>query len=69
MVEHQKPRTVGPRLLTIADLSDLLRVSRSTIYELIRRGELVPIRVSERIRFSPEDIDAYVERRREESGP
>jgi excisionase family DNA binding protein len=68
MSDHQSTRPAAT-LLTIADASELLRVSRSTIYELIKRGELVPIRISERIRFRREDIDGYVGARARGASP
>lgn len=56
-------------LLSINEVARLLRISRPTVYALIRRGELVPIRVGERSRFEPADIRAYLERHREEPAP
>jgi excisionase family DNA binding protein len=53
------------RLLTIAECCELLQISRQTLYRLINGGELVPTRVSERVRFEPADIRAYLERNRE----
>jgi excisionase family DNA binding protein len=55
-------------LLTINQVAQLLGVSRPTVYELIRDGALVPIRVRERARFDPRDIEAYLAAQRE-SGP
>jgi excisionase family DNA binding protein len=52
-------------LLSINEVADLLGISRPTVYALIRRGELVPIRVSDRARFEPADVRAYIERHRE----
>ncbi len=53
------------RLLTIGDVGRVLGVSRGSVYALIRGGELVPIRVGERARFSPADVRGYLERRRQ----
>ncbi|MET0937812.1 MAG: helix-turn-helix domain-containing protein [Gaiellaceae bacterium] len=69
MLEHENKATVASQLLTIGDVQGLLRVSRTTVYELIRRGDLVPIRVGQRFRFSPVDIRAYLERSRQEIAP
>jgi excisionase family DNA binding protein len=52
-------------LLSIHELSELLGISRPTVYALVRRGEFVPIRVGERMRFDPADVRAYLERNRE----
>jgi excisionase family DNA binding protein len=46
-------------------VATLLGISRKTLYALIHRGELVPIRVGERARFEPADVRAYLERNRE----
>jgi excisionase family DNA binding protein len=62
------PPYAGDRLeelLTIANVARLLGVSRWSVYELMRAGELVPIRVGERARFEPAAICAYLERHRE----
>jgi excisionase family DNA binding protein len=42
-----------------------LQVSRPTLYRLINSGELKAVRVGQRLRFRPEDIEAYL--RRDES--
>jgi excisionase family DNA binding protein len=52
-------------LLTIADVARLLGISRGYVYELMRDGELVAIRVGRRARFDPADIRAYLDRHRE----
>jgi len=53
-------------LLTIAELARLLGIGRTTVYRLVNTGELRAVRVGERLRFRPEDVNAYLER---ESGP
>jgi excisionase family DNA binding protein len=54
-------------LLSINEVARLLGVSRATVYELMRDGSLVPIRVGERARFEPADVRAYLDRNREVS--
>jgi excisionase family DNA binding protein len=54
------PTTTRP-LLTVDGLADHLRIGRSTVYRLIREGEIHPIHVGKRLRFRPEDVDAYLE--------
>ena len=51
-------------LLSVNAVATLLGISRPTVYALIRRGHLVPIRVGERLRFEPADVRAYLERHR-----
>jgi excisionase family DNA binding protein len=49
-------------LLTVDETAAFLGVARSTVFRLIRNGELRPVRVGQRHRFRPEDLDAYLER-------
>ncbi len=53
------------RLLTIQQVAERLQVSRGSVYNLARRGDLTPLRVLSRQRFRPEDVDAYLDRHRE----
>ena len=41
----------GARLLTVAEVAELLRVSRATVYKLCEAGQLRHIRVSNSIRI------------------
>lgn len=55
-----------PLLLTVDEVGNTLALSRATVYRLIEAGELVPIHVGPRSpRFRPEDVEAFVERKRE----
>jgi excisionase family DNA binding protein len=69
MDEHRgtRPYKSGrlEHLLTIDEVARLLGVSRGSVYGLVRRGELTPIRVGERARFEPSNIRGYLERHRE----
>jgi excisionase family DNA binding protein len=57
-------------LLSIRDVAQVLGVHRNTVHRLIRVGDLQPIRIGRLARFRPEEIDAYLERNREEhAGP
>jgi excisionase family DNA binding protein len=48
-----------PRVMTVKDLSDYLRVHPSTVYKLLRRGELPAFRVGTDWRFNIEAIDRW----------
>ena len=67
MTVHTAPPYKGltTPLLTINDVAHQLAISRDSVYRLIRSGALTPFRVGERLRFSQEEIEAYLERRRE----
>ena len=45
-----------------AVVAQLLGIGRTTVYRLVNTGELRAVRVGERLRFRPEDVDAYLER-------
>ena len=48
--------------LSSQEVADILHVSRSTIYELIRRGDIRSYRVGRKVRFTQDDVDAYIAR-------
>ena len=54
------------RLLTADDVADRLRLGRSTVYEMARRGELSSVEIRRGRgrtirRFREADIEAYIE--------
>jgi excisionase family DNA binding protein len=51
-----------PKLLTVAEVSSALRVSKMTIYRLIESGELPAIRVGRSFRVPEPAYLAYLER-------
>lgn len=48
-----------PRVMTVKELSGYLRVHPSTIYKLLRRGELPGFRIGTDWRFNAEVIDGW----------
>lgn len=53
MVERQE-------LLTVAEVADVLRVSTMTVYRLVKRDELVALRVGRSYRIRRTDLDDYL---------
>jgi excisionase family DNA binding protein len=49
------------RLLTVAEVANVIRVSRMTVYRLIRRGQLKAIRVGRNYRVAEDDLTRYLE--------
>lgn len=49
------------RLLTVADVASVMRISRMTVYRLIRRGQLRAVRVGRNYRVREEDLKAYLD--------
>ena len=56
------------RLLTVNEVADLLRVSRMTVYRLIKTGEMPALRVGRSYRLREEDVDTYLSARYTEAG-
>lgn len=46
--------------LTVEEAGDYLRISRSSLYRLIRDGRLRPARIGRRVVFRRIDIDAFL---------
>ena len=53
--------------LSTQEVAEILHVSKSTIYELIRRGEIHSYTVGRKVRFTQDDVDAYIARSRHEN--
>lgn len=49
--------------ITVAELSELLHLGRTAIYDMVRRGSLPCIRVGYSVRFDPEAIAKWLRAR------
>lgn len=49
VAEALESASVVPKVFTVDETAEKLRVSRSTVYKMIADGELVPSRVSRRV--------------------
>jgi excisionase family DNA binding protein len=47
-------------LLTVNDVATFLAISRYSVYRMVRRGDLTPVYVGERLRFRPSEIERYL---------
>ena len=52
--------TTDSVLLTVAEVASLLRVSKMTVYRLLRSGELLSLRVGRSLRVPRTALDAYL---------
>jgi len=52
--------------ISAQEVADILHVSKSTIYVLIRRGEINSYKIGRKVRFTQDDVDAYIARSRHE---
>ena len=48
--------------LSTQEVADILHVSKSTIYDLIRRGEINSYKIGRKVRFTQDDVDSYIAR-------
>ena len=52
------------KALSTQEVADLLQVSKSTIYDLIKRGEIRSYKVGRKVRFTEDDVKEYIDRSR-----
>ncbi len=48
------------RLLRLPEVSARLALSKSAIYQMIRRGELIPVRIGGAVRFPASAVDQLI---------
>jgi excisionase family DNA binding protein len=48
------------RYLTVAEVADMMRLSRMTVYRLVHSGELPAVRVGRSFRVPQDALDAYL---------
>ena len=46
--------------LTPLEVAELLKITKNTVYEIIKRGELPAYKVGKKLRIDKEDIDNYI---------
>ena len=54
--------------MTVNEVADLLRVSRMTVYRMIKEGEMAAVRVGRGYRLREDDVDTYLSDRYTEAG-
>ena len=60
MMEESKEKQIN--LLTIKELGKTLDCSRGTVFNMVRRGDLKPIRLGKMVRFDWNDVQDLIER-------
>ena len=53
---------VRPLLVSVEEAAGLLGIGRTTLYELIRRGDVRPIRIGRCVRIPRRELEGLVER-------
>jgi excisionase family DNA binding protein len=49
-----------PRLLTLLDVAEHLRVSQHTVRAWVRKGRLLPTRICRRLLFDPAEVSRFL---------
>jgi excisionase family DNA binding protein len=57
------------RLLTLPEVSMYLRVSRVTVYRMLRRKDIPAFRIAGKWRFNIEDLGHWIEKEPHPGGP
>ncbi len=50
-----------PEILTVKEVCDILKVSKSTLYRVIRSNELQAVKVRSAIRIKKDDLVRYID--------
>jgi excisionase family DNA binding protein len=65
---QRKRRTVarsnspsGPRFLTALEVAERMRVSKMTVYRLIRSGKIPAVRIGRAFRVREDDVEKYLD--------
>lgn len=49
-------------LLSSQEVADILKIARNTVYELIKRGDLISSKVGKQVRVDRREVDSYLSR-------
>jgi excisionase family DNA binding protein len=58
--DHPRPLHTLPPVLRVSEVADVLRCDPSTVYSMVRRGELPSIRVGRNLRFSRDQLERFL---------
>lgn len=54
--------------MTVQEVAQLMRVSKMTVYRLIKQGDLPAVRIGRGYRLREEDVHTYLDSRYTEAG-
>ena len=54
--------------MTVAEVAQLLRVSKMTVYRMIKQGDMPAVQVGRGYRLREDDVDRYLQKRYTEAG-
>jgi len=56
--------TMDTKMMTVQEVADLLRISRFSVYNMVKRGELPAMKVLNKLRFNHQNIEHYLNKKR-----
>ncbi len=59
--QESNNEAAGPLLVSATDAARVLAIGRTTLYEIVKSGDLTPIHIRRCVRFSMYEITQYVE--------
>jgi excisionase family DNA binding protein len=62
MAENDPGDVSGVKFLTVAEVAQVMRVSKMTVYRLVHSGELPAVRVGRSFRVPEDEVNKYLER-------
>lgn len=60
MAQPNRAMAQSPRFLTVAEVAELMRLSKMTVYRLIHSGEMPAVRVGRSFRVPRSEVDKYL---------
>jgi excisionase family DNA binding protein len=57
---HADGRLAEVKFLTVAEVAEVMRVSKMTVYRLVHSGELIAVRVGRSFRVPEHAVHAYL---------
>ena len=64
---HSEGRLTEVQFLTVAEVAELMRVSKMTVYRLVHAGDLAAVRVGRSFRVPEHAVHAYLREAFQES--
>lgn len=62
MAESNPGDVSAVKFLTVAEVAEVMRVSKMTVYRLVHSGELPAVRVGRSFRVPEDEVNTYLQR-------
>ena len=57
-------KTMNTSMMTVKEVAALLRISRFSVYNLVKRGDLSAMKVLNKLRFNLQSVEQYLNKQR-----